>query len=141
MRLPLLFLPLALACLLAACGDNAERAAHRAERGKPTVSVSSIVVQIRRSPGAPVLIEPDGGLRIDDVVVPQSPENQQLLRAWFEQLQRRRMQALPQLQQGHQTLTLPPDPALQAQGTEVLQRIPELRPYADSLSNVRLEPR
>ncbi|MFT4197163.1 MAG: hypothetical protein QM601_04525 [Pseudoxanthomonas sp.] len=132
---------LLLAGLLCACGDNGERAARRAERGLPAVSVSSQVVQLRRSPGPPVLVEPDGGLRVDDVLLPQPPQKQRLLSDWFEQLQRRRMQALPQLQDGGRTVAIKPDAELQALQARLLERIPELRPYADSLGNIRLEPR
>lgn len=127
---------------LAACGGNSERASARAERSKPATSVTTMEVAMRQPPGAAVSIGPDGTLKIDDVVLPQSPAKQQALQNYFGQLQMRRQQVLDQLQSGGgKPITVAPDVQLKPLQEGLMADFPELRPYRDSLDTIRLEAR
>lgn len=139
LRLPLVA---ALAALvLSACGNGGQPSA-RAERMKPATSVTTLEVTLRQAPGAPVGIGPDGTLKLDDVVLPQSPEKMAELQQYFGQLQMRRQQVLDQLQAGGgKPVTIAPDAQIRSLQQQLLQDFPELRAYSASMETIRLEAR
>lgn len=131
----------AAALVLTACGNGGQPSA-RAERMKPATSVTTMEVILRQSPGAPVGIGPGGTLKIDDVVLPQSPEKTAELQHYFGQLQMRRQQVLDQLQaSGGKPVTIAPDAQLLTLQQQLLTDFPELRAYSASMETIRLESR
>lgn len=127
-----------LLCMLAACGKPSSE---RAERSRPRVSISSDAVLLRRVPAANAQITPDGTLRIDDIVLPQQAPNRAKLQLLFGHLQMLRQQALAEAtpDPDYRAIPVRSTPEIDQLGSELLQAIPPLQPYRESLGNLQAE--
>lgn len=133
-----LFLLLAaLLCMgLAGC-DQAYRE-HRAERGKPKISVSNELVTVRRQPAPNIIILPSGEMKIDEVLIPLRPEQQRMLQQMFGHLQVLRQNTLADA---------PADPDMKPVKiavpdgmspipADLVQAIPEFKDYTATFNNI-----
>jgi hypothetical protein len=131
----------ALVSLLSACGDRAEYAAHRVERSKPKMEVTDDRIALRRAPYPNLDIQPDGGLRVDDIAIPLTPEQQQILQTGFVKLQILRQNTLvdatPASKPGERTLPIVIPPGQEPFPADLAERIPEFKQYSEALANPR----
>lgn len=142
MKKLLVLFPLLLLCLLAtACSGPQPSRESRAERSKPRVAIGGDTVTLRRPPAPNVAIAVDGTLRIDDIRLPLAAPQQQKLQQAFMQWQMLRQQLVLDGRLNAQTrvLSVTAPPALQSLQQELMQDIPELRPYKESFGNLKAE--
>jgi len=139
-----LLLSALLACtalVVAGCGDREKMAAHRAERSMPKVEVSAELVSVRRAPYPNLDIQPDGGLRVDDIEIPLHDDQRQLLQASFAKLQILRQNALTDAaataSAGERSVPLQAPAGEPVFPNDLAQRIPEFRQYGQALANLR----
>ena len=133
----LLLLLVALLCLgLAGCDQDYRN--HRAERGKPKISVSESMVTVRRQPAPNIIILPDGTMKVDEIQIPLNDGQRQMLQTMFGKLQVLRQNTL---------VAAPADPDMQPvkiqppEGMEVIppdlvQVIPEFKDYTETFGNI-----
>ncbi len=133
-----LFLLLAALLCLGLVGCDQEYRQHRAERSKPKVSVSSELVTVRRQPAPNIIILPSGEMKIDEVLIPLQPDQQQMLQQMFGHLQVLRQNTLvaaavdPDMKPVKIELGDGPSPIPQ----DIVQRIPEFKDYTATFSNI-----
>jgi hypothetical protein len=135
-------IPLLLSFLvLTGCGRSDNTGPSREERMKPRVAVTNDAVTMRRAPAASAFIDPQGVLKIDDIQLPQSPENTALLRTYFGHMQMLRLQTLgPDANSGKPgSVKATPDAQTLELQQQILQQVPPLKPYEESFGNVQLE--
>ncbi|MET4618522.1 hypothetical protein ABIA71_004127 [Stenotrophomonas sp. 2619] len=130
----------ALFCL-AATGCDQEYRNHRAERGKPKITVSDGMLTVRRAPAPNIIVLPNGHMKIDEIEIPLDPSQQALLQGMFGQLQVLRQNTLTDA---------PPDPAkrsvkiqvppgMQPIPPDLVQRIPEFKDYTETFDNLQAD--
>lgn len=143
MKKLLVLFPLLLLCLLAAgCGGSQSPSREsRAERSKPRVAIGGGTVMLRRPPAPNVNIAVDGTLRIDDIELPIQQKQRQELQAAFMQWQLLRQQLIVDgtVTAMKRSAPVTPSPALQSLHQQLMQDIPELRPYRESFDNLKAE--
>ena len=136
----LYLLLLALFCL-AATGCDQEYRNHRAERGKPKITVSDGMVTVRRAPAPNIIVLPNGHMKIDEIEIPLDDSQHALLQQMFGQLQVLRQNTLTDA---------PPDPAkrsvkiqvpagMQPIPPDLVQRIPEFKDYTETFDNLQAD--
>ncbi|WP_066096387.1 hypothetical protein [Xanthomonas massiliensis] len=139
---------LALSVLLAACllvaacgGSSPSRHESRAERSQPRVSIGGTLVTLRRPPAPNVDFLIDGTVKIDDIALPLPEARKQETREAFLQWQMLRQQAINdgRLAADARGVPVQAPPALQALQQQLMQDIPELRPYAPSFAALKAE--
>lgn len=125
--------------LLAACGDREAYRQHRIERNKPKVVVMDHMVMLQRRPYPAIHILADGGLRIDDIRIPTTPDQEALLMQTYGMLQVVRQNTLAggDPTRRAQPITAPPGfvPFPQA----LVDAVPELRDYTECFDNLIAE--
>ncbi|MBK0025046.1 hypothetical protein IAE57_02635 [Stenotrophomonas sp. S48] len=133
-----LFLLLTALLCLGLAGCDQEYRNHRAERGKPKISVSQTMVTVRRQPAPNIIILADGTMKMDEIQIPLDNTQRQMLQIMFGKLQVLRQNTL---------VAAPADPDMQPvkiqppQGLEVIpadlvQTIPEFKDYTDTFGNI-----
>ena len=138
-KLMLLCLSALFAVAMVGCSRHSPE--ERAERALPKISVTSMMVQISRTPAPNALIQPDGTLRIDDIVLPQSDEVRFELQQLFGHLQLQRQQALNQAVQDSRNtpVKLQSTPQIDELRDQLLKQVPPLTDYRESFQNLRGE--
>ncbi|RXR07260.1 hypothetical protein [Pseudoxanthomonas composti] len=137
-----ILIPLLLSLIaLVGCGRGDNAGPSREERMKPRIAVTNDAVTMRRAPAASAFIDPQGVLKIDDIQVPQSPDNTALLRLYFGRMQMLRLQTLgPEANSGKPgSVKAQPDAETLALQTQILQQVSPLKPYKESFDNVQME--
>ena len=82
-----LFLLLTALLCLGLAGCDQEYRNHRAERGKPKISVSEGMVTVRRPPAPNIIILADGTMKMDEIQIPLDDGQKQMLQTMFGKLQ------------------------------------------------------
>lgn len=123
--------------MLAACGDREEIRQHRLERNKPKVVVMEDKVFVQRRPYPDIHILADGGLRIDDIRIPTSPEQQAQLMQTFGMLQVVRQNTLASDTSGERTPTIAAPVGFDPFPPSLLEAVPELRDYTECFTNLK----
>ena len=129
------------AVVTSGCGDREKMAAHRIERSKPKVEVSADLVSIRRAPYPNLTIQPDGGLRVDDIEIPLQDAQRQLLQASFGKLQILRQNTLTDAAStddaDERSVPMQAPANQPVFPADLAQRIPEFKQYDEALVNLR----
>ena len=134
----LLFCLIALSTLLlVACGDREEIRQHRLERNKPKVVVMDEKVFVQRRPFPDIHILADGGLRIDDIRIPTTPEQQAQLMQTFGMLQVVRQNTLASDTSGERTPKIIAPDGFEPFPPALLEAVPELREYTECFANLK----
>lgn len=140
MKKLLLLVLVAIATLTAGC-DRENYAAHRTERSKPKMEVGDNRIALRRAPYPNLDIQPDGGLRVDDIQIPLTPEQQQMLQIGFVKLQILRQNTLvdaaPAGTASERTLPIVIPAGQEPFPADLAERIPEFKRYGEALANPR----
>jgi len=141
MKKLLLLVLVAIATLATGC-DREKYADHRAERSKPKAEVMSDRIAIRRAPYPNLDILPDGRLRVDDIEIPLTAEQREMLHTSFVKLQILRQNTLTDsaahgTDPGPRSLPIPLPPGQQVFPADIGQRIPEFKEYSEALANLR----
>lgn len=141
MKKLLLLALVALVSLISGCGDRAEYAAHRMERSKPKMEVTDDRIALRRAPYPNLDIQPDGGLRVDDIAIPLTPEQQQVLQTGFVKLQILRQNTLvdapPAAKANERTVPIVILPGQEPLPADLAKVIPVFKDYGEALANPR----
>jgi hypothetical protein len=136
----LLFVLFALFALLASgCSDPEQMRQHRAERSKPKVSVTSHAVMLRRAPYPPIQYGADGNLRIDDIGVPTTAQQRELLMASYGMLQVLRQNTLTAADNSKRAPAIEVPAHLHPFPPEMVQAIPQLKDYTECFDNLQAE--
>ena len=123
--------------LLAACGDREQIRQHRLERNKPKVVVMSDKVFVQRRPYPDIHILADGGLRIDDIRIPTTPDQQAQLMQTFGMLQVVRQNTLSTDTSGERTPKIIAPDGFEPFPASLIEAVPELRDYTECFSNLK----
>ena len=133
----LLLLLVALLCLgLAGCDQDYRN--HRAERGKPKISVSESMVTVRRQPAPNIIILPDGTMKVDEIQIPLNDGQRQMLQTMFGKLQVLRQNTLvaAPADPNMQPVKIQPPEGLEVIPADLVQTIPEFKDYTDTFGNI-----
>lgn len=121
---------------LVAC-DAAYRE-HRAERSKPKITVSSDLVTVRRAPAPAIIFLADGQMKVDEIVIPLRPDQQQMLQQMYGHLQILRQNALhdapPDPDMKPVKITPPED--MHPIPDNLVETIPEFKDYTETFGNI-----
>ena len=132
-----LFLLLAALLCLGLVGCDKDYRNHRAERGKPKISVSEGMVTVRRPPAPNIIILGDGTMKVDEIQIPLDQGQKQMLQTMFGKLQVLRQNTLvaaPRSQ--HATGEDPAAGGMEVIPADLIQRIPEFKDYTDTFGNI-----
>ncbi|WMJ69744.1 hypothetical protein [Stenotrophomonas sp. 24(2023)] len=133
----LLLLLAALLCLgLAGCDQDYRN--HRAERGKPKISVSEGLVTVRRPPAPNIIILPNGHMKVDEIEIPLDARQQQMLQTMFGQLQVLRQNTLVEApaDPNMQPVKIVPPAGVNPIPADLVQAIPEFKDYTQTFGNI-----
>ncbi|AWH37714.1 MULTISPECIES: hypothetical protein [Stenotrophomonas] len=133
----LLLLLVALLCLgLAGCDQDYRN--HRAERGKPKISVSESMVTVRRQPAPNIIILPDGTMKVDEIQIPLNDGQRQMLQTMFGKLQVLRQNTLvaAPADPNMQPVKIQPPEGMEVIPPDLVQAIPEFKDYTETFGNI-----
>lgn len=133
----LLLLLVALLCLgLAGCDQDYRN--HRAERGKPKISVSESMVTVRRQPAPNIIILPDGTMKVDEIQIPLNDGQRQMLQTMFGKLQVLRQNTLvaAPADPNMQPVKIQPPEGMEVIPPDLVQTIPEFKDYTETFGNI-----
>lgn len=133
-----LFLLLAALLCLGLVGCDKDYRNHRAERGKPKISVSEGLVTVRRPPAPNIIILPNGHMKVDEIEIPLDAHQQQLLQTMFGQLQVLRQNTLVEApaDPNMQPVKIVPPAGMNPIPADLVQAIPEFRDYTQTFGNI-----
>jgi len=133
-----LFLLLAALLCLGLVGCDQDYRNHRAERGKPKMSVTESSVPVRRQPAPNIIILPDGQMKIDEILIPLNAEQKQMLQTMFGKLQVLRQNTLvaAPADPNMQPVKIQPPEGMEVIPADLIQRIPEFKDYTDTFGNI-----
>jgi hypothetical protein len=133
-----LFLLLTALLCLGLVGCDQEYRNHRAERGKPKISVSEGMVTVRRPPAPNIIILADGTMKMDEIQIPLDDGQKQMLQTMFGKLQVLRQNTLvaAPADPNMQPVKIQPPEGMEVIPTDMIQRIPELMDYTDTFGNI-----
>lgn len=136
----LLFVLFALFALLASgCGDPEQMRQHRAERSKPKVTVTSNAVMLRRAPYPSIQYGADGSLRIDEIGVPTTEAQREVLMASYGMLQVLRQNTLHSADSSKRAPAISVPAHLQPFPPEMIELIPQFKDYTECFENLQAE--
>ncbi len=137
------FVLLAALLCLGLAGCDQEYRNHRAERGKPKVTVSDGMVTVRRAPAPNIIILPDGHMKVDEIEIPLRAEQQQVLQQMFGQLQVLRQNTLVDApaDPDRKPVRITPPAGMQPIPADLPQVIPEFKDYTESFGNLQADRR
>ncbi len=133
----LLLLLVALLCLgLAGCDQDYRN--HRAERGRPKISVSESMVTVRRQPAPNIIILPDGTMKVDEIQIPLNDGQRQMLQTMFGKLQVLRQNTLvaAPADPNMQPVKIQPPDGMEVIPPDLVQTIPEFKDYTETFGNI-----
>ncbi|OJH80236.1 MAG: hypothetical protein BSK19_08170 [Stenotrophomonas maltophilia] len=133
-----LFLLLAALLCPGLVGCDQDYRNHRAERGKPKISVSESIVTVRRQPAPNIIILPDGQMKIDEILIPLNAEQKQMLQTMFGKLQVLRQNTLvaAPADPNMQPVKIVPPEGMQVIPPDLVQTIPEFKDYTETFGNI-----
>ena len=133
-----LFLLLAALLCLGLVGCDKDYRNHRAERGKPKISVSEGMVTVRRQPAPNIIILPDGTMKVDEIQIPLNEGQRQMLQTMFGKLQVLRQNTLvaAPADPNMQPVKIQPPEGMDVIPADLIQRIPEFKDYTDTFGNI-----
>jgi len=137
------FVLLAALLCLGLAGCDQEYRNHRAERGKPKVTVSDGMVTVRRAPAPNIIILPNGHMKVDEIEIPLRAEQQQVLQQMFGQLQVLRQNTLVDApaDPDRKPVRITPPAGMQPIPADLPQVIPEFKDYTESFGNLQADRR
>ncbi len=137
------FVLLAALLCVGLAGCDQEYRNHRAERGKPKVTVSDGMVTVRRAPAPNIIILPDGHMKVDEIEIPLRAEQQQVLQQMFGQLQVLRQNTLVDApaDPDRRPVKITPPAGMQPIPADLPQVIPEFKDYTESFGNLQADRR
>lgn len=132
----------ALFCL-AATGCDQEYRNHRAERGKPKITVSDGMVTVRRAPAPNIIVLPNGHMKIDEIEIPLDPGQQALLQNMFGQLQVLRQNTLVDAPHDpdKRAVKIVVPPGMQPIPPDLTTRIPQFKDYTETFDTLMADRR
>lgn len=132
----------ALFCV-AATGCDQEYRNHRAERGKPKITVSDGMVTVRRAPAPNIIVLPNGHMKIDEIEIPLDASQQALLQQMFGQLQVLRQNTLTDAapDPDKRAVKIQVPPGMQPIPPDLVARIPEFKGYTETFDNLQADRR
>lgn len=138
-----LLLLLATLLCLGLAGCDPEYRTHRAERGKPKITVSDGMVTVRRAPAPNIIILPDGHMKVDEIEIPLRPDQQQLLQQMFGRLQVLRQNTLVDApaDPDRKPVRIVPPPGMEPIPADLVHTIPEFRDYTETFGNLQADRR
>ncbi|AWH33646.1 hypothetical protein [Stenotrophomonas sp. SAU14A_NAIMI4_8] len=133
-----LFLLLTALLCLGLAGCDQEYRNHRAERGKPKISVSQTMVTVRRQPAPNIIILADGTMKMDEIQIPLDDTQRQMLQTMFGKLQVLRQNTLvaAPADPDMQPVKIQPPDGLEVIPANLVQTIPEFKDYTDTFGNI-----
>jgi len=133
-----LFLLLTALLCLGLAGCDQEYRNHRAERGKPKISVSQAMVTVRRQPAPNIIILADGTMKMDEIQIPLDDTQRQMLQTMFGKLQVLRQNTLvaAPADPDMQPVKIQPPEGLEVIPANLVQTIPEFKDYTDTFGNI-----
>ncbi|WP_303636021.1 MULTISPECIES: hypothetical protein [Stenotrophomonas] len=133
-----LFVLLAVLLCLGLAGCDQEYRNHRAERGKPKISVSESMVTVRRQPAPNIIILPDGTMKIDEIQIPLNDGQRQMLQTMFGTLQVLRQNTLvaAPADPNMQPVKIQPPEGMVVIPPDLVQTIPEFKDYTETFDNI-----
>ncbi len=133
-----LFLLLTALLCLGLIGCDQEYRNHRAERGKPKISVSQNMVTVRRQPAPNIIILADGTMKMDEIQIPLDDTQKQMLQTMFGKLQVLRQNTLvaAPADPNMQPVKIQPPEGLEVIPADLVQTIPEFKDYTDTFGNI-----
>ena len=133
-----LFLLLAALLCLGLVGCDKDYRNHRAERGKPKISVSEGMVTVRRPPAPNIIVLGDGSMKVDEIQIPLDEAQKQMLQTMFGKLQVLRQNTLvaAPADPNMQPLKIQPPEGMEVIPADLVQRIPEFKDYTDTFGNI-----
>ncbi|AWH22000.1 MULTISPECIES: hypothetical protein [Stenotrophomonas] len=133
-----LFLLLTALLCLGLAGCDQEYRNHRAERGKPKISVSQTMVTVRRQPAPNIIILADGTMKMDEIQIPLDDTQRQMLQTMFGKLQVLRQNTLvaAPADPDMQPVKIQPPEGLEVIPANLVQTIPEFKDYTDTFGNI-----
>jgi len=138
----LYLLLLALFCL-AATGCDQEYRNHRAERGKPKITVSDGMVTVRRAPAPNIIVLPNGHMKIDEIDIPLDDSQHALLQQMFGQLQVLRQNTLTDApyDPDKRAVKIQVPPGMQPIPPDLVTRVPQFKDYTETFDNLMADRR
>ncbi len=132
----------ALFCL-AATGCDQEYRNHRAERGKPKITVSDGMLTVRRAPAPNIIVLPNGHMKIDEIEIPLNAEQQATLQTMFGQLQVLRQNTLTDAppDPDRRSVKIQVPPGVQPIPANLTTLIPEFKGYTETFDNLQADRR
>jgi hypothetical protein len=132
----------ALFCL-AATGCDQEYRNHRAERGKPKITVSDGMVTVRRAPAPNIIVLPNGHMKIDEIEIPLDADQQALLQQMFGKLQVLRQNTLTDAPHDpdRRAVKIQVPPGMQPIPPDLTTRIPQFKDYTETFDNLMADRR
>lgn len=133
-----LFLLLAALFCLGLAGCDQDYRNHRAERGKPKISVSEGMVTVRRPPAPNIIILADGTMKMDEIQIPLDDAQKQMLQTMFGKLQVLRQNTLvvAPADPNMQPVKIQPPEGMEVIPADLIQRIPEFKDYTETFGNI-----